>query len=81
MAPEKKPKPIKAGTTLSVEVPEDVRADLERHPLAASVPTKVPAEQIPDDVLAEQDAEIRAARETVVDADLRPVALDEDSEY
>src|SRR5207249_1997554 len=37
MAPEKKPKPIEAGTTLSVEVPEDVRADLERHPLAASV--------------------------------------------
>ncbi len=41
----------------------------------------VAAEPIPEDVLAELDASARAAQQSAVDADLRPVGLDDDSEY
>ncbi|HET6317273.1 MAG TPA: hypothetical protein VFG86_12505 [Chloroflexota bacterium] len=45
-------------------------------PLAAT-----PIEPVPEDVLAEQDAQARAAVEDSVDPDLRPVELEDESEY
>jgi hypothetical protein len=69
---------------LSAEVPEDVLAELELHSLPPQTPASgplPPAEPIPEDVLAEQDAAVRAAQAASADPDLRPVALDDDSEY
>jgi hypothetical protein len=83
MAPERKPKKVSPGAALPAKIPEDVRAELEQQALAptAAAPPAAPVEPIPEDVLAERDAEVRAAANVAVDADLRPVALDEDSDY
>jgi hypothetical protein len=83
MAPERKPQAKSpSAPPLKAEIPDDVRAELERDRLApvAGAPPALPVEPIPDDVLAERDAEVRAAQQSAVDADLRPIALDEDSE-
>jgi hypothetical protein len=81
--PHKQRKPITPSPALPADIPEDVRAELELESPEAvtATPPAPPAEPIPEDVLAERDAEVRAAREQAVDPDLRPVELDEDSEY
>jgi hypothetical protein len=81
--PEKQPKPTTPSPALPAEIPEDVRAELELESPEAvtATPPAPPAEPIPEDVLAERDAEVRAVREEAVNPELRPVELDEDSEY
>jgi hypothetical protein len=68
------------ASTPTAEIPEDVRSELAMQDPAPL--TATPVEPVPDDVLAEQDAEARAAqREGVVEPDLRPVELEDESEY
>jgi hypothetical protein len=63
---------------LPAEVPEDVRAELGRDELPPETPA--PAVPLPEDVLAEMDAEARARQLSSADPDARPVFDDDDTE-
>jgi hypothetical protein len=71
-APNPQPQPI--------EVPDDVKAELTQPEAAAKAQPAKSAVPIPEDVLAEADAEIRAATPVPGDDATIPVALDDESE-
>ena len=62
-------------------LPEDARAELDREALEAGEAHIPPATlDAPEDVLAEQDAELRALRQEPFNDAERPAAIDELSE-
>jgi hypothetical protein len=63
-----------------IEVPDDVKAELTPPAAVKTAPLAAGIVPVPEDVLAEQDAEARAAAHVPGDDSTHPVGLDEDSE-
>jgi hypothetical protein len=73
------PKPKKPHTPEQIEVPDDVKAELA-HPAAAATAQLAAARAvpIPEDVLADADAEVRAHTPVAGDDATIPAQFDED---